>query len=245
LRDSQNIQELTNEIRDSNQFTHQAIVKIEGEIDYLVAELNRIEEEKLQSQLMAPENYMIDEDDASHSCHEHVPDTTILESKEIVDNNKEQEKEEQVEHKEEQIEQVEQVKHKEKIEPPADTSLFNDKEVSIKAPSFIIVPFETHHEFKASILQCLKEPSYAKILKDLCRQAHKSRNHRPKKIFPSKQIGFLRWQNILPECYQILNKKGWKRLVGQPHDRGRYGNFYFSHLIFKFFLLFHLISFCF
>jgi len=30
---------------------------------------------------------MIDEDDASHSCHEHGPDTTILESKEIVDNN--------------------------------------------------------------------------------------------------------------------------------------------------------------
>jgi hypothetical protein len=26
----------------------------------------------------------------------------------------------------------------------------------------------------------------------LCRQAHKSRNHRPKKIFPSKQVGYLR-----------------------------------------------------
>jgi hypothetical protein len=38
---------------DSNQFTHQAIVKMEGEIDYLVAEFNRIEEEELQSQLMA------------------------------------------------------------------------------------------------------------------------------------------------------------------------------------------------
>jgi hypothetical protein len=185
---------------------------MEGEIDYLVAEFNRIEEEELQSQLMAQEHYMIDEDDASHSCHEHVPDTTILESKEIVDN------------KEEQVE------HKEKIEPLADTSLSNDKEVSTEAHSFIIVPFETHHESKASILQCLKEPSYAKILKDLCRQAHKSRNHRPKKIFPSKQVGYLRWRNILPKYYQILKKKRWKGLVGHPHDRGRYGNFFIFFL---------------
>jgi uncharacterized coiled-coil protein SlyX len=43
MSNSQNIQELTNEIRDSNQFTHQAIVKMEGKIDYLVAEFNRIE----------------------------------------------------------------------------------------------------------------------------------------------------------------------------------------------------------
>jgi uncharacterized coiled-coil protein SlyX len=43
MSNSQNIQELTNEIRDSNQFTHQAIVKMEGEIDYLVVEFNRIE----------------------------------------------------------------------------------------------------------------------------------------------------------------------------------------------------------
>jgi len=160
---------------------------------------------------------MIDEDDASHSCHEHVPDTTILESKEIVDYNEEGEKDEQVENKEEQIEQVEQNEHKEKSEPPSDTSMSNDKEVSTEV----------------LILQCLKEPSYAKILKDLCRQAHKSRNHRPKKIFPSKQIDFLRWQNILPECYQILKKKWWKGLVGQPHDRGRYGNFYFLFFIFR------------
>jgi hypothetical protein len=48
---------------------------------------------------MAQGHYMIDEDDASHSCHEHVPDTSILESKEIVDKNEKDEKEEQVEHK--------------------------------------------------------------------------------------------------------------------------------------------------
>lgn len=76
---------------------------------------------------------MIDEDDASHSCHEHVSDTTILESKEIVDNNEEEEKEEQVEHKEEQIEHIEQVEYKEKSEPLANTSLSNDKEVSCHA----------------------------------------------------------------------------------------------------------------
>jgi len=238
---------------------------------------------------MAHGHYMIDEDDASHSCHEHVPDTIILESKEIVDNNEEEEKKDQVEHIEEQvghkeeqiehrkqiehkdqiehieevkkeeqiehieqiehkdqIEHIEQVEHKDQIEPPADTSLSNDKEVSTKAYSFIIIPLETHHEYKASILQYLKEPSYAKILKDLCRQVHKSRNHHPKKIFLSKQVGYLRWGNILPECYQILKKKGWKGMVGHPYDRGRYGNsfcyFIFLHLLSEFFLLFHLIS---
>jgi hypothetical protein len=127
---------------------------------------------------MAQGHYMIDEDDARHSCHEHVPDTTILESKEIVDNNEKEEKDEQIEY-------GEQVEHKEKIDSPADTSLSNDKEVSTEAHSFIIVPFETHHESKSLILQCFKQPSYAKILKDLYKQAHKSRNHRPKKIFRS------------------------------------------------------------
>jgi hypothetical protein len=150
----------------------------------------------------------------------------------------EQEENEQIEHKD-QVEHIELVEHKEKIELPADTSLSNDKEVSTESHSFIIIPLETHHESKASILQCLKEPSYAKILKDLSRQAHKSRNHRPKKIYPSKQVGYLRWRNIFPKCYIRLKKKGWKGLVGHPHDRGRYGNFFFLHLIYEFFLLFH------
>jgi hypothetical protein len=214
MSNSQAIKELTHEIRDSTQFTHQVFAKKEEQIDYLVVEFNGMEEEELQSQLMAERHYMIDDDDASHSCHENVPDTIILESNEI-DNNEEEGKEEQIdnneeEEKEEQIEHMEKIEHKEKIEPPADTSLSNDKEVSTEAHSFIIVPLETHHESKVLILQCLKEPSYAKILKDLCRQAHKSRNYRPKKIFPSKQVGYLRWRNILPECYQILKKKGWK-----------------------------------
>lgn len=194
MSNSQAIKELTREIRDSTQFTHQAFAKKEEQIDYLVVEFNRIEKEELQSQLMVEGHYKIDEDDASHSCHENVPDTIILESNEI-DNNEEEGKEEQIEHneeegkdeqiehieeqedKEEQIEHRDQIEHKEKIEPPADTSLSNDKEVSIEAHSFIIIPFETHHESKVLILQCLKEPSYAKILTDLCRQAHKSRNH--------------------------------------------------------------------
>jgi hypothetical protein len=195
MSNSQNLQKLT-------QLTHQAFAKMEGHIDYLVAELNRIEEEELQCQQMAQGHYMIDEDDANHSCHEHVSDTTVLESKKIVDNN-EEEKDEQIEHRE-------QVEHEENIKPPAVTSLSNDKEVSTETHSFIIVPLETQHESKASILQCLREPSYAKILKDLCRQEHKSKNHCLKKIFPSKQVGYLRWRNILSECYQILKKKWWK-----------------------------------
>jgi hypothetical protein len=253
MSNSQAIKELTHEIRDSTQFTHQAFAKKEEQIDYLVVEFNRMEEEELQSQLMAEGHYKIDEDDASHSCHENIPDTIILESNEI-DNNEEEGKDEQIEHNEkegkkdqirhkdeqiehrDQIEQEDQVEHKKKIEPPADTSLSNDKEVSTDAHSFIIVPLETHHESKALILQCLKVPSYAKILKDLCRQWHKSRNHRPKKIFSSKQVGYLRWGNILLECYQILKKKGWKGLVGHPHDRGRYGNS-FCYFIFCIYFL--------
>jgi len=187
MSNSQAIQELTNEIMDSSQFTHQAFAKMEGQIDYFVAEFNRIEEEELQSQLMARGHYMIDEDEFINSCHEHVPATTIFESEEIVDNNEET--------KEEQDE------HTEPIEPLVDTSLSNDKKVSTEASSFIIVPLKTHHEPKTLVLQCLKDPSYAKILKDLCTQAHKSRNRRSKKIFRSKQVGYLRCQNILLEYY--------------------------------------------
>lgn len=154
MSNSQTIKELTHEIRDSTQFTHQASAKEEEQIDYLVVEFNRMEEEELQSQLMAEGHYEIDEDDASHSCHENIPDTIILESNEI-DNNEEEgkgeqiehigeegkdeqivddieeqeEKDEQIEHRD-QIEEEEQVEHKEKIEPPADTSPSNDKEVS-------------------------------------------------------------------------------------------------------------------
>jgi hypothetical protein len=85
---------------------------------------------------------MIDEDDASNSCHEHALATTILESEEIVDNNEKEEKEEQVEH-------IEQVEHTEPVEALANTSLSNDREVSTQVHSFIIVPLETHYEPKA------------------------------------------------------------------------------------------------
>jgi hypothetical protein len=140
----------------------------------------------------------------------------------------------------------EQVEHTEPIEPLTDTSLSNDKEVSIEAHSFIIFPLESLHEPQALVLQCLGEPSYAKILKDICTQARKSWNHRPKKNFRSQQVGFLKWRNILRKCYIRLKKKGWKGLVGHPNDRGRYGNFYFyfyfSLLISEFFFIFHFIS---
>jgi hypothetical protein len=55
----------------------------------------------------------------------------------IIENNKVEEKEEQ-------------------IEPPPTPNLSSDTEMSTEAPSFIIVPFETHHETQASFLQCLK-----------------------------------------------------------------------------------------
>jgi hypothetical protein len=93
-------------------------------------------------------------------------------------------------------------------------------EVSIEAPACITAPLETHQEPKASSLECPQEPSYIKILKDLCTQARKSRNHFPKKIRRSKQF-YLRWKNIMPEGYEVLKKKGWKALVGHQYDRGK------------------------
>jgi hypothetical protein len=125
---------------------------------------------------------------------EHAQVTTSLEGKEIVDNN------------EEQVEQIERVEHHEKSEPPIDPNLPSDMEVSTEAPACITAPFETHQEPKASSLVRIQEPSYVKILKDLCTQARKSRNHFPKKIIPSKQF-YIRWRNILLEGYEVLKKK--------------------------------------
>jgi magnesium-transporting ATPase (P-type) len=179
---------------------------------------------------------MINEDEASDSCHLHVPATTIIESEEIVDANEEEEKEEQIEHKEDQVE------HTEPVEPSADTSFSNDKEMSTEVFSFTIVPLETHHEPKASVFQCFKEPAYATILKDLCTQVRTSRNHCPKKKFRSKQVGHLRWQNILPEYYIRLKKKGWKGLdIQRIRESMVIFLFYFPHLIFEFFFLLFLV----
>lgn len=198
------------DVKNATMKNTQAIARIEGKLEYLVGEVTRIEEEELQSQLMAAGHYMIDEDDASHSDHEHVPAITILESEEIVDSDEEENEE-----------------HLEPIAPPPNPNTSNDKEMSTEAQSFITIPLETFHELQASILQCLKEPSYAKIVKDLCTKPRKCRNHRPKKILRSKRVGYIRWQNIPPKGYQVLNKKGWKGLVGHPHDRGRRCKFSF------------------
>jgi hypothetical protein len=83
---------------------------------------------------------------------------------------------------EEKDEHLESIEHLEQIEPLSAPNLFDDKDVSIEAHSFITIPFVTLHEPQALILQCLKEPSYAKSLKDLCTQALKSKNRRPQKI---------------------------------------------------------------
>lgn len=198
------------DVKNATMENTQAIARIEGKLEYLVAEVTRIEEEELQSQLMAAGHYMTDEDDASHSDHEHVPAITILESEEIVDSDEEENEE-----------------YLEPIAPLPNPNTSNDKEMSTEAQSFITIPLETFHELQASILQCLKEPSYAKIVKDLCTQPRKSRNHRPKKILRSKRVGYIRWRNIPPKGYQVLNKKGWKGLVGHPHDRGRRCKFSF------------------
>jgi hypothetical protein len=112
----------------------------------------------------------------------------------------------------------------EQIEPPPILNWSNDKEVSTKAHSLTTIPLETH---QASSFQCLEETSYEEIFKDLRTQDHKSRNCVPKRIFRSKQLGYIRWQNILLEGYQILKKKGWEGLVGHPYKWGRCGIFSF------------------
>jgi hypothetical protein len=197
-----------------------SVARIEGQISHLVTELNRIEEEELQSQLMIERHYMSDEDDSEIFYHEHTQVTTTLDEDVIVDNN------------EEQVENIEQIEDHEKSQPPTDPNLPSDMEVSTKAPACIIVPLETHQEPKVSSLDCLQEPSYAKTLKDLCKQARKSRNHFPKKILRCKQF-YIRWRNILLEGYKVLKKKGWKGLVGHQYDRGSVVKFsppvYFLH----------------
>jgi hypothetical protein len=111
----------------------QAIARIEGQMEYLVAEVTRIEEEELQNQLMAQGYYMIDEDDASHSDHEHVPAITILESEETVDSIGGEGREEHLEH----------------TAPPLNPKSSNDKKMSTEAHSFITIPLETFHEPQA------------------------------------------------------------------------------------------------
>jgi hypothetical protein len=129
---------------------------------------------------------MINKDDASNSNHEHVKVNSTLGSEEIVDNNEEEEKGKQVEHSE-------QVEHPENSEPPTNLDQSSDMEVSTETLACITDLLKTHQESKASSLKCLKEPSYVKILKDSRTQAHKSRNHFPKKIIRSKQLGYIRW----------------------------------------------------
>jgi len=248
-----------------------AIESLEGQLDRLVAKLNKMEGEELQSQLMAESHYMIDEDDSSNLHHEHVQATTTLGSEvvfeEIVnepsmkgpfgescdqfefdldlvleqdeallDSTPEIQPENgetteisfpntysSAAEEEEKGEHLEFVEHPEHTAPPSNPNLFNDKEVSTETHSFITIPLETLHEPQASVLQYLKESFYNKLVKDLCIQGHKSRNHLPKNILRSKQVGYLRGRNIMPEGYQILKKKWWKRLVGHPNDRGKYG----------------------
>jgi hypothetical protein len=118
-------------------------------------------------------------------AHEHAQTTTELVNEEKAVN--------KVEEKEKQVEPL--------------PNFSNDKDVSIEANSFVIISLKTQHESLASRFQCLEEPSYVEIFKESCTQDHKSRNRVPKWILQSKQLGYIRWRNILPKGYQILKKK--------------------------------------
>jgi hypothetical protein len=98
--------------------------------------------------------------------------------------------------------------NQEQIEPPPILNWSNDKEVSTEAHSFITIPLEIQHEPQASSFQCLKQPSYVEIFKVSRTERCKYRNRHAKKIFRSKQLGYIRWRSILPEGYHIQKKKG-------------------------------------
>jgi hypothetical protein len=129
----------------------------------------------------------------------------------------------------------------EQIEPPPISNWSNDKEVSTEAHSFITIPLETQYEPQASSFQCLKEPSYVEIFKVSRIERCKYRNRHTNKIFRSKQIVYIRWRSILSEGYHILKKKGWKRFVGHPYERGRCGIFSFFHTVFFIYFLFVIL----
>jgi hypothetical protein len=92
---SQTMQELKNvtmvdsstirEIKDATLANTSAIQRLEGQLNHLVAELNRMEEEELQGQLMAEGHYMIDEDDSRNPHHEHIQATTTLRSEVVFE----------------------------------------------------------------------------------------------------------------------------------------------------------------
>jgi hypothetical protein len=216
------------EIIDATVANTETVARLEGQFGHLVAEFNRIEEEELQSQEMVRGQSMIDEDCPSDRHHEHVQTTTTLVSKEKADNHEEEEEE-----------------MKEQIKPLPILNWPNDKEVSTEAHSLFTIPLETR---QASSFQCLEESSYVEIFEDSRSQDHQSRNRVPKWI-PRNKDNYIRWQNILPEGYQVLKKKGWKGLIGHPYERGRCGIFPFFFLFsaphFIFFLLFYFLSFCF
>jgi hypothetical protein len=117
--------------------------------------------------------------------------------------------------------------------------------VSTEAHSLVTVPLKTQHELQVSPFQCLEELSYVEIFKDSRTQDHKFRNRVPKRIFRSKLLGYIRWQTILLEGYQVFKKKGWKGLVGYPWDRGRCGILSFLVFALYFFVILFLFLFCF
>jgi hypothetical protein len=73
------------DVKNATMANTSAIESLEGQLDCLVAELKKMEEEELQSQLMVERHYMIDKDDSSNPHHEHVQATTTLGSEEIVE----------------------------------------------------------------------------------------------------------------------------------------------------------------
>jgi hypothetical protein len=185
----------------------QAIARIEGQIEYLVDEVTRIEEEEFQSQLVATRYYMIDEDDFSISYHEHAQATATLGSEVVFEEIANGPSlEDPFEESDAQIEfNLDLVPEQEEalLDPTPETRPENGETIEISLPntSSSVAEFEKeggeeHLEHRAPLLNQNSSND-----KEMSIEAH----------------SFI----IPPEGYQILKKKGWRGLVGHPHDRGK------------------------
>jgi hypothetical protein len=88
MSNSQTIQELKDEFMDSNQFTHQVIANIEGQIGQLASQMGEREKGKFQSQPVAnPKGqFVIGNTSFPSYGQEHVQAITTLRSGRQVDN---------------------------------------------------------------------------------------------------------------------------------------------------------------
>jgi hypothetical protein len=204
------------DVKNATMENTQPIARMEGQIEYLVDEVTRIEEEEFQSQLMATRYYMIDEDDFSISYHEHAQATATLGSEAVFEEiangpsleDPFEESDAQIEFNLDLVLEQEEVL----LDPTPETRPENGETIEISLPSTSSSAAEFEGEGGEEHLEHTVPPLNLNSSND--------------KEMSTEAHSFI----IPPEGYQILKKKGWKGLVGHPHDRGRRCKFSFTFL---------------